>query len=129
MSNSSRNIDWEKMREDLNDLHCRLQQKPPHEKLEYPLSFGGILNAYREGDILFADAVQKLEEISRRAIPAPAEPTEPAEHPAFGTRCYVCQETIVGGEFAWDKHFQEKHSDHPLPSVVFQEELDAGIHK
>lgn len=57
------------------------------------------------------------------------DPPSAREHPAFGTRCYVCQEKIIGGEFAWDKHFQEKHPSNPLPSAVFQSELDSGIHQ
>ncbi len=57
------------------------------------------------------------------------EPPAQTEHPAFGTKCYLCREEIIGGEIVWDDHFREKHPGDKLPSEQFNEELDAGIHK
>ena len=56
--------DWEQMRQELNRIHERLLQKPDSEKLAYQLSFGSILNAYREGDISFAEAIDQLDKIT-----------------------------------------------------------------
>jgi hypothetical protein len=54
-------MDWEQKRQDLNKLHRELQNKPEEAKMGYQLSVGGILNAYREGDISFEDAYNLLE--------------------------------------------------------------------
>jgi len=48
--------DWEQKVEELNKLHRELQGKPQEEKKGFVLSVGGILNAYREGDLSFEDA-------------------------------------------------------------------------
>jgi len=53
---------WEQMRNELNELHQRLEQKPDSEKIGYACCPGGILNAYREADITFAQAVKAIEE-------------------------------------------------------------------
>lgn len=53
---------WEQMRNQLNGLHKKLQQKPDSEKMGYAVCPGGILNAYREGDITFSNAVESLNE-------------------------------------------------------------------
>lgn len=53
---------WEAKRNHVNSLVAELQKKPESEKLAYPLNPAGILNAYREGDVLFEDAVSQLRE-------------------------------------------------------------------
>ncbi len=53
---------WEQMRNQLNELHKKLQQKPDSEKMGYAVCPGGILNAYRECDITFQQAVRAIEE-------------------------------------------------------------------
>jgi hypothetical protein len=53
---------WNSMRNELNELHQRLQEKPDSEKMGYAVCPGGILNAYREGDITFKQAVKAIEE-------------------------------------------------------------------
>lgn len=52
---------WEEKREELNKLHAELQQKPDSEKRGYSLCPGGILNAYREADISFNEAIDALQ--------------------------------------------------------------------
>jgi hypothetical protein len=53
---------WNSMRNELNELHQRLQEKPDSEKMGYACCPGGILNAYREADITFKQAVKAIEE-------------------------------------------------------------------
>jgi hypothetical protein len=57
--------DWDTMADEVHELIVRLRQKP--EKRGYQLSPGGILNAYREGDITFEEAVANIEARSREA--------------------------------------------------------------
>jgi len=52
---------WEEKTEQLNKLHAELQQKPAAEKRGYGLHPGGILNAYREGDLNFDEAIKALQ--------------------------------------------------------------------
>lgn len=60
--------DWGQKREELNKLHKELQQKPMEAMMGYSLSAGGILNAYREGDISFEDACNLLEMKSQKEV-------------------------------------------------------------
>jgi hypothetical protein len=53
--------EWEEKRKQLNELHQELQKKPDSEKRGYSLSPGAILNAYREADISYAEAVDALQ--------------------------------------------------------------------
>jgi hypothetical protein len=53
---------WNSMLNELNELHTRLEQKPDSEKMGYACCPGGILNAYREADITFAQAVKAIED-------------------------------------------------------------------
>lgn len=53
---------WNAMRREMNDLHKRISQKPDSEKMGFAVCPGGILNAYREGDVSFNDAVAALNE-------------------------------------------------------------------
>lgn len=55
--------EWEEKVEQLNKLHKELQQKPPSEKKGYSLHPGGILNAYREGDLSFDEAILELQRL------------------------------------------------------------------
>jgi hypothetical protein len=57
---------WGGLTEALNFLHSELQRKPRHIRSPYQLSPGGILNAYREGDISFKRAVKDLESWKKR---------------------------------------------------------------
>jgi len=50
---------YQDIRNELNRLHKILSDSP--KKYGYTKSVGGILNAYREGDISFDDAVRLLE--------------------------------------------------------------------
>jgi hypothetical protein len=59
----SERTDWEAMKEEVTALVLRLQQKPDKLKLGFQVSAEGILNAYREGDISFADAADLLENL------------------------------------------------------------------
>ena len=53
--------DWANMALEVIALISRLQNKPTEMKMGYSLSPGGILNAYREGDLTFKQAVKALE--------------------------------------------------------------------
>lgn len=53
---------WDSMRKELNELHERLKGKPDGEKMGYAGCPGGVLNAYREADITFEQAVKAIEE-------------------------------------------------------------------
>ena len=68
---------WDTKREQINKLIKELQSKP-HEFIlghfEYPES---ILNAYREGDVLFDDAVQELQRWSYRFVEKNKSQPEP----------------------------------------------------
>lgn len=59
---------WRQKAEKLNELHRELQGKPDAFKLGYIEDPGGILNAYREGDISFEDAVEAIDGWSARNI-------------------------------------------------------------
>jgi hypothetical protein len=52
--------DWQQMIQEVNALNRRLQKKPRELKLGYQCSSGGILNAYREGNLTFRGAVAAL---------------------------------------------------------------------
>ena len=73
--------DWEQMAKEIVALIARLRQKP--QKLDYPFSPEGILNAYRGGDITFNKAVKRLEAWKNRklreAFSAKEEPLMVAE--------------------------------------------------
>ena len=70
---------WDTKREQINKLIKELQSKP-HEFIlghfEYPES---ILNAYREGDVLFDDAVQELQRWSYRFVEKNKSQPEPQQ--------------------------------------------------
>jgi hypothetical protein len=53
--------EWEEKRSLINELHRQLQEKPDSEKQGYSLHPGGILNAYREADISFQEALDALQ--------------------------------------------------------------------
>lgn len=53
-------MNWDEKVEELNKLHRELQEKPQGERKGFILSVGGILNAYREGDLSFKDACNLL---------------------------------------------------------------------
>jgi hypothetical protein len=53
---------WEDLRRQVNRLHGKLQRQPKCFKFGFHLSPGGVLNAYCEGDLSFADAVSYLQE-------------------------------------------------------------------
>lgn len=55
--------EWEEKIEQLNKLHTEVQQKPDSEKKGYSLHPGGILNAYREGDLSFKEAILELQRV------------------------------------------------------------------
>src|SRR3990172_12746691 len=61
---------WDKRVEQINDLRKLLDEKPEEYKIGWSVSYGGILNAYREGDLSFEEAKQKLAEVK-------ANPLEP----------------------------------------------------
>jgi hypothetical protein len=50
------------MRNELIELHQRLEQNPDSEKMGYDVCPGGILIAYREADITFTQAVKAIED-------------------------------------------------------------------
>lgn len=58
--------DWGQMEKEVAALIARLRRKP--QKLGYQCSPGGILNAYREGDITFNKAVKELERWKNRKV-------------------------------------------------------------
>ena len=58
--------DWEQMEKEVAALIARLRRKP--QKLGYQCSPGGILNAYREGDITINKAVKELERWKDRKV-------------------------------------------------------------
>lgn len=52
--------DWDALVVALNELHSVVQRKPRSKKIGFALNPGGILNAYREGDLTFNQAVKHL---------------------------------------------------------------------
>lgn len=53
--------DWNEKRRQVNAIILELQGKPESEKMGYAVSPGGFLNAYREGDLTFSEAVAAIE--------------------------------------------------------------------
>lgn len=58
--------DWKALVNAVNELHVLVQHKPRSERSGFQLSPGGILNAYREGDLTFKQAVKHLENWAQR---------------------------------------------------------------
>lgn len=52
---------WKALVEQANDISSLLRRKPQRHKIGYQCSPSGILNAYREGDLTFKQAVRELE--------------------------------------------------------------------
>ena len=52
---------WDSIIAQVNRLRKELDNKPDIFKVEYQVNPGGILNAYREGDLTFKEAVEALE--------------------------------------------------------------------
>lgn len=88
---------WDEKREQVNALILELQQKPDREKIGYPLVAGGILNAYREGDVTYDVAVSQLEEwaikyAAQQSVQADSLPRCACGQPAIynGVLCEAC---------------------------------------
>jgi hypothetical protein len=60
-------MDYEAIREEINRLHGIMEAAPSEVKMGYSVSYGGVLNAYREGDITFARAQEVLADIASRS--------------------------------------------------------------
>lgn len=58
--------DWDALVTAVNELHSLVQRKPRNKRTAFQLSPGGILNAYREGDVTFKQAVRHLKGWARR---------------------------------------------------------------
>lgn len=56
-------IIWDTKVEAINKLSAELQSKPDHCKRIFRDDVGSILNAYREGDVSFRDAVLRIKGI------------------------------------------------------------------
>lgn len=54
-------ISWEEKRGKLNELHRELEMKPEIAKKGFNADPGSILNAYREADISFTEAIYHLD--------------------------------------------------------------------
>jgi hypothetical protein len=65
---------WEGIIHAVNALMSILKHKPREFKDCVTLHPGGILNAYREGDLTFNQAVRELERWKKRPTSAPASP-------------------------------------------------------
>ena len=65
---ATRRTDWQGIVKIVNTLVPKLRRKPRSLKIGYSASPGGILNAYREGDLTFKQAVKELERWHRRKI-------------------------------------------------------------
>lgn len=53
--------DWNVKRRQVGEMVKQLQSKPESERMGYAVCPGGFLNAYREGDLSFSDAVAAIE--------------------------------------------------------------------
>lgn len=89
---------WDQKREQINRLHRELQKKPDSEKILHWCTPAGILNAYREGDLSFADAVQELK---RRGNKMGIIYTE-CNEPATTTERYIETKNVL--RYVCDKH-------------------------
>ncbi|HRH25636.1 MAG TPA: hypothetical protein PLD99_01620 [Parcubacteria group bacterium] len=56
---------WSGLTEAVNTLHNTLQRKPKRLRIVFTDNPGSILNAYREGDLTFKQAVKQLEKWKR----------------------------------------------------------------
>ena len=59
---------YKELRNRLNNIHTELSEKPEEYKMPYSLTIGGILNAYREGDVSFKNAVNDIKSAVESAI-------------------------------------------------------------
>lgn len=74
MTKIEERTDWDQMADEVYALIVRLRQKP--EKTAFALGPGQILNAYREGDISFEEAVEIIQKWKDRAEnPLPPSPS------------------------------------------------------
>ncbi|MES3004590.1 MAG: hypothetical protein V4690_00585 [Patescibacteria group bacterium] len=58
--------EWRGLVETANIISKILKKKPRHLKVGYSSTPGGILNAFREGDLTFAQAVKALDKWEKR---------------------------------------------------------------
>ncbi len=65
---------YDAIRAEINRLHVIMENAPDTEKMGFSCSIGGILNAYREGDISFARAIKEI--IKAREAEAPKDARE-----------------------------------------------------
>lgn len=63
---AKKEIDWDALVVAVNILHALVQRKPRSKRIPFQLSPSGILNAYREGDVTFNQAVKHIERWARR---------------------------------------------------------------
>ena len=56
------------LRANLNAIHKEIQNAPDEFKIGYQISPGGVLNAYREGDIDFKTAINHLEKFLPKLV-------------------------------------------------------------
>jgi len=66
---------WELQVKLAHDIRVMLDDKPSELKIGYSICAGGILNAYREGDLNFEEAVKAIEKLKTRQPFAPKELT------------------------------------------------------
>jgi hypothetical protein len=60
-------IDWYGLTDAANAIRTLLNRKPRSRRLGYRVCPGGILNAYREGDLSFSRAVRAIERLIKEA--------------------------------------------------------------
>lgn len=58
--------DWKRIVAVVNANHELLKRKPRRLKIGFQMTPAGILNAYREGDLTFKQAVHHLEKWKKR---------------------------------------------------------------
>jgi hypothetical protein len=58
-------LSWDEMIERVNHLNKKLQRKPKELKAAHSWDPGSILNAYREGNLTFKQAVRELKRWKR----------------------------------------------------------------
>ena len=115
--------DWEQMKAEVFALILRLQQQP--KKIGYAFHPGGILNAYREGDLTFDQAVKTLEEWKK--FISPGTPVKTTEE-NLNLRGEWTQEALLGRKWGLKGVVVTHHDSHGLCYEVRHEDGSVGCY-
>lgn len=108
---------WRNLVEQANKIRDCLDEKPDELKRGYTISFEGILNAYREGDLTFEEAKQKLAEV--KAVPLDAVVMQKIAEVVekYGLDCPNCNNVGYYGKSV----SRYEYDDNGLPTSCYED--------